>query len=236
MSIREPKVIDKFIDWLLSLGYDRDQIQVQYKIPSMPGGIRRTNPVDIAVFKDKNKLDENLLFIVECKRSSYDGMDQLRRYLRCAGIHFGIWFNGVDIAYVVDMPSVFENSDVGKLTFGEFLKQHRNRLKQTEPEKYSTRQVAQRVGVSPGYISQLETGTTPPPGDKVMLALAQDLQVNPDVLFALDGRISPEMKARIALRPHLMIPLIYSLENMSDDHIRRLIEHVRDMKIKDGDW
>jgi transcriptional regulator with XRE-family HTH domain len=65
--------------------------------------------------------------------------------------------------------------------FGEYVRQRREALREKD-EKFSVRQVAQRVGVEPSYLSKIERGEQPPPGEQTVVALAKELGEDPDVL------------------------------------------------------
>jgi HTH-type transcriptional regulator, competence development regulator len=96
---------------------------------------------------------------------------------------------------------------------------------------FSLRQVATRVGVQPGYLSRIETGDTAPPGEAVIKALACDLGENEDVLLALGGKVSAELKAVIVKRPGLFGQLLRQLADAPDHAVVRVVREVRD-----GQW
>lgn len=77
--------------------YKKSQIQThpQWRVRARPSDVRKEYPVDIAVFKSKKKIDDNLLIIAECKKKNRkDGRAQLEDYLRFSKAFVGIWFNG----------------------------------------------------------------------------------------------------------------------------------------------
>src|ERR1700747_3727541 len=75
--------------------------------------------------------------------------------------------------------------------FAAFLRERRAELALADPRRYSLRQVAYRVGVEPSYLSKVERGLEPPPGEKTAIALARELELDPDLPLAL-GRTSSE--------------------------------------------
>lgn len=81
-------------------GYDKKQIQTvpQYRVPKRPSEAdkkQKTYPVDIAVFTNENKIDENLFMVVESKRKTRkDGEKQLQIYLELSRAQIGVWYNG----------------------------------------------------------------------------------------------------------------------------------------------
>lgn len=96
---------------------------------------------------------------------------------------------------------------------------------------YSLRQVARRCGVTPAYLSRVERGDVAPPGEETLLKLAAELGEDPDILLALAGKISTELRAIILRRPKLFADLIRELKNTPDKAVLRLVRDV-----KDGDW
>ncbi len=81
-------------------GYSREQMQPEFRIQK---GSTLIGPADIVVFRDnKNKSQENIYIVVECKRKNRrDGVEQLKSYLAgCESAEYGVWFNGNDIVYI----------------------------------------------------------------------------------------------------------------------------------------
>ena len=93
------------------------------------------------------------------------------------------------------------------------------------------RQVATRIGIQPSYLSKIERGQQPPPGEAAIVALASDLNEDPDVLLALAGRVSTELQQIIRRRPRLFAQLLRELADLPDHAVLRLVREVRD-----GDW
>ena len=78
-------------------GYSKQQIQTrpQYRVKSRPSDTKGEYPIDIAVFADKKKNNDEVYIIVECKRKTRkDGRKQLEDYLRFCKATLGVWFNG----------------------------------------------------------------------------------------------------------------------------------------------
>lgn len=79
--------------------YTKDQIQTrpQWRVKSSPSDKNGNYPVDIAIFKNNQKKDEDLYIIVECKKKTQkDGLKQLKDYLKLSSAELGVWFNGSD--------------------------------------------------------------------------------------------------------------------------------------------
>ena len=85
--------------------------------------------------------------------------------------------------------------------FGPFIREKRESLKATD-RAFSVRQVAERVGLEPSYLSKIERGDQPPPSERTVVALARELDLDPDVLLALAGKISSDLAQLFANDPN----------------------------------
>lgn len=112
--------------------YNKNQIQThpQYRVKIRPSDVRKGYPVDIAVFKNNSKQEDNLYIIVECKKKTRrDGKTQLQDYLRLSKAELGVWFNGeerlflkkierggrVDFEIIPNIPKANQRvQDIGK--------------------------------------------------------------------------------------------------------------------------
>ena len=78
-------------------GYSKKQITThpQFRVKASPSDTSGKYPIDIAVFKDSKKKNDDVYIIVECKKKNRkDGRDQLEDYLRLSRANLGVWFNG----------------------------------------------------------------------------------------------------------------------------------------------
>ena len=96
---------------------------------------------------------------------------------------------------------------------------------------YSLRQVAARCGVTPAYLSRIERGEVAPPSEEMLVKLAGDLEEDPDVMLALAGKISSDLKAAIIARPQLFAELIRAIRDAPEHAVLRIVREV-----KDGNW
>lgn len=113
--------------------------------------------------------------------------------------------------------------------FGDFVRKSREALREQD-ERYSVRQVAQRIGVEPSFLSKVERGEVPPPSEAKIVALAKELEQDPDVLLALAGKVSSDLQDAIRKRPEVFGSLIRELRRMPDHAVLRLVREVRDGK------
>ncbi len=78
-------------------GYNKNQITThpQFRVKARPSDTSGKYPVDIAIFKDSKKQDDDVYIIIECKKKNRkDGRTQLEDYLRLSRAYLGVWFNG----------------------------------------------------------------------------------------------------------------------------------------------
>jgi len=114
--------------------------------------------------------------------------------------------------------------------FGEAVREKREHLRK-EDKRYSLRQVAQRIGVEPAYLSKIERGDVAPPSEATTLKLAKELGEDPDVMLAMAGKVSSDLQEIIRKRPKLFADLIRELKQAPNHAILRIVREVRE-----GDW
>ena len=114
--------------------------------------------------------------------------------------------------------------------FGDFVRERRERLRETD-RGYSLRKVAERIGVQPSYLSKVERGEVAPPSEATILRLAHELGVDGDILLAMAGKVSTDLKEAIRRRPQLFGEMIRAMRDLPDHAVLRLVREVRD-----GDW
>ncbi|MBI2806973.1 MAG: helix-turn-helix domain-containing protein [Planctomycetes bacterium] len=114
-------------------------------------------------------------------------------------------------------------------TFGEYVRKRRMELQEGDP-RFSLRKVAVAIDVEPSYLSKIERGEQPPPGEQTIRALAKELGEDPDVLLALAGKVSDDLQKIIRKRPRIFAELIRELKDMPEHAVLRLVREVRDGK------
>ncbi|MFT5700892.1 MAG: transcriptional regulator with XRE-family HTH domain [Desulforhopalus sp.] len=117
-----------------------------------------------------------------------------------------------------------------KTAFGDYIREKREELKKQD-STYSLRQVANRIGVEPSYLSKVERGDQPPPSEEKIKRIAKELKVNPDTLLAMAGKVSTELQNIIKQRPELFSQLIMELKDLPNHAVLKIVREVRD-----GDW
>jgi len=116
-----------------------------------------------------------------------------------------------------------------KNILGEYIKKQREKLRAEDPQ-YSLRQVAGKIGVAPSYLSRVERGEPTSLSEEKIIALAEVLDEDPDVLLALSGKISSDIQEVIRKRPRLFAQLIRDLKDLPDHAVLRIVREVRDGK------
>lgn len=116
------------------------------------------------------------------------------------------------------------------MTLGAHIRSVREQRRATD-RSFSVRQVAQRVGIEPSYLSKIEREVVPPPSEATIRRIARELGVDPDLLLAMVGKISSDLREIILARPMLFTDLIRKLREAPDHELRRITREVRD-----GDW
>lgn len=115
-------------------------------------------------------------------------------------------------------------------SFGSFIRARREVLN-AEDKSMSLRQVALKIGVEPAFLSKVERDVTPPPSEAKIVAIAEALGEDPDLLLALAGKVSSDLKAIILKRPKLIGELLRQLKKQPDHAILSIVRNVTD-----GDW
>jgi transcriptional regulator with XRE-family HTH domain len=81
------------------------------------------------------------------------------------------------------------------MTFGEHIRQWR------EERGVGLRQFAKAIGVSPTFVSKMERGTGPLPGEETIRKMAAYFGKNPDALLALANKVAADVLAIIMKEP-----------------------------------
>ena len=127
----------------------------------------------------------------------------------------------------LDSPIVYH---VVHMTFGTHVRAAREDLRRDD-RAYSVRQVARRIGVEPAYLSKIERDQVAPPSEATIRRLADELGEDPDVLLAMAGKVSSDLRDIVMSRPRLFGDVLRQLRDAPDDAIVRVVREIRD-----GDW
>lgn len=115
-------------------------------------------------------------------------------------------------------------------TFGSYVRKRREDLLKSSPD-YSVRKLAAKLDIQPSYISKVEREEVAPPSEATIVRLAEALHEDSDVLLALAGKVSADLRQVIVKRPKLFADLIRQLKDAPDHALLRVVREVRD-----GNW
>jgi len=115
-------------------------------------------------------------------------------------------------------------------SLGDHIRKARER-KAKANRSFSLRQLAIRCDVSPAYLSRVERNEVSPPGEETLLKLADELGEDKDVMLAMAGKISGDLRAAILARPKLFAELIRTIHSIPDHAVIKIVREV-----KDGKW
>ena len=113
------------------------------------------------------------------------------------------------------------------MEFGQYARTLREQRHEVSG-RYSVRQIAQRIGMEPKYLSKIERGKMSPPSEKMVLRLAVELGEDADLLLARAGMIASDVREIILRRPVLFAELLRGLGEVSDEELITLVHKVRD--------
>lgn len=82
------------------------------------------------------------------------------------------------------------------------------------------REVARQVGISPGYLSDVEQGKVPPPSEEIIVKIAEVLEADRQRLLRAARKIDPELSSYVSEEP------------LAADFLRL----TKEKGFKDGDW
>jgi transcriptional regulator with XRE-family HTH domain len=115
-------------------------------------------------------------------------------------------------------------------SFGSYIREKREALAAEDKSK-SLRQVAITIGVEPAFLSKVERDIVSPPSEGKVIALAEVLNEDPDLLLAMAGKVSSDLLAIVKARPQLIGELLRELKEQPDHAVLSVVRN-----ITDGDW
>lgn len=99
-----------------------------------------------------------------------------------------------------------------------------------EEKEIGLRRFADKVGMSPTYLSKVERGDFPPPGEEKIVAIAQALNKDADELLALAGRVASDLEKIIQETPKEMATFLRAARGLRGTDIERLTKQVQKKK------
>jgi len=95
-----------------------------------------------------------------------------------------------------------------------------------EEKEIGLRRFADLVGMSPTYLSKIERGDFPPPGEEKIKAIAKELERDADELLALAGRVASDLEEIIQQKPREMATFLRAARGLTAKDIERLTKQV----------
>lgn len=111
-----------------------------------------------------------------------------------------------------------------KKNFGEVIRELRT------AQEIGLRELAQKIGISPAYLSRIERGRELPPKDETIKKLAKFLAADPDVLFRLASSTDPEIVDYLHNEQEALNLLRYIKYNFESEDIKKLFEVAKSIK------
>lgn len=92
------------------------------------------------------------------------------------------------------------------------------------------RRFAKQVGISPTYLSKIERGEFPPPAEDKIVAIANALDQDRDMLLALAGRVSSDLEGVILRFPQEIGTLLRHVQELASMEIEQLTREAERLK------
>ncbi len=92
------------------------------------------------------------------------------------------------------------------------------------------RRLADTIGVTPAYLSEVERDAGSPPTEKTITAIARALGRHPDELLALAGRVAPDLAEIIHRYPRELGTFLRVVGKLSAGEIEELTKFVERRK------
>jgi len=108
--------------------------------------------------------------------------------------------------------------------FGQVLREKRLQ------KGYSLRKFAEKVGVSPTYLSQVEQSNVAPPTAERVQRMAELLGENPDEWIGLAGRVPGDLPQIIHQQPTEIPELLREASGLTAEQLRELRKQARRLK------
>ena len=112
--------------------------------------------------------------------------------------------------------------------FGEALRELR------QQKGIGLRQLAAKVGISPSYLSNVETEKFPPPSEETLCLIAEELDQHPDQMLAQAGKISSDLPKIIEKHPRQFAAILRSLRDLEESDFAVLIDGLAQQFNADG--
>jgi HTH-type transcriptional regulator, competence development regulator len=115
-------------------------------------------------------------------------------------------------------------------TFGSTLREYRHQ------SGLSQRELALKIGVDFSYISKLENDRLPPPAADTILQICSALEIEPEGLLALTGKIPSEIQEKVGSNQTAQEFLRKAQQmDLTDDEWTHMIQSLRQLRDQSND-
>jgi HTH-type transcriptional regulator, competence development regulator len=98
--------------------------------------------------------------------------------------------------------------------------------------KFTLRKFAEKVSISPTYLSKIERDEFPAPGEDAVRRMAEFLNEDPDELLALAGKVSSDLPGIIQKHPREMATFLRAAKGLTAQDIEKFIKRAQEMQKK----
>lgn len=110
--------------------------------------------------------------------------------------------------------------------FGQYIRDSRLKLQEANRD-YSLRQMAKRLGVEPSYLSKIERQEESSVSEELIKKIAHELGEDENVLLAMCGKVSSQLKEIILKDPKVFCELLNSLKDAPPGAVLRIAREVK---------
>ncbi len=104
-------------------------------------------------------------------------------------------------------------------TFGAVIRAERTK------RGFGLRQFAKTIGLSPTYLSKIERDEFGPPAEDKVVTIAKLLDLDPDEMLALAGKVASDVQDLIRRHPQEMASFLRSTKGWSAEEMSRLAKN-----------
>ena len=121
----------------------------------------------------------------------------------------------------------------GSKALGERIRQLREARRAEDPANFSGRQFSLALGISPTYLSKIETGELPASAE-LLKEIAERLGTDVDELLALANKFDPALGTIIMEKPKVMATFLRTASGMSPEQLSKVQSYMKFVQQEGG--
>ena len=121
----------------------------------------------------------------------------------------------------------------GSKALGERIRQLREARRAEDPANFSGRQFSLALGISPTYLSKIETGELPAKAE-LLKKMAERLGTDVDELLALANKFDPALETIIMEKPKVMATFLRTASGMSPEQLSKVQSYMKFVQQEGG--